>query len=193
MPHIRSAREKDREGEGAVKRVLIGGIGNVLLGDDGVGPYVVHQLEANYEFDDVEIVDLGTPALDLVDEISGRDAVILVDSVDSGADPGTVVLYRKEDVLRVIPDVRMDPHSPALSETLMAVELFGGSPKEFLLVGVTGEEYDAECGLSPGVKWAVKSAVDEVLRELDRLKVAYRRRATPAQLDVWWMTGVSVA
>jgi len=65
-----------------MKKVLIGGIGNVLLGDDGVGPYGARLLAARYEFDDgVEVADLGTPALDLIDQISGKDAVILIDSI----------------------------------------------------------------------------------------------------------------
>ena len=66
-----------------MKKVLIGGIGNVLLGDDGVGPYVARLLDARYEFEDsVEILDLGTPALDLIDQLSSHDAVIFVDSID---------------------------------------------------------------------------------------------------------------
>ena len=45
-----------------MKKVKIGGIGNVLLGDDGVGPYIARMLEANYEFEEgVEVQDLGTP------------------------------------------------------------------------------------------------------------------------------------
>src|SRR5579864_800479 len=98
-----------------MKKVLIGGIGNVLLGDDGVGPYVARFLAAQYEFEDgVEVADLGTPALDLIDHISGRDAVILIDAVSTEATPGTVLLYRKADIVRQTPVTRMDPHSPAL-------------------------------------------------------------------------------
>jgi hydrogenase maturation protease len=172
-----------------VTRILIGGIGNVLLEDDGVGPYTVRVLEATYEFEDaVEIIDLGTPALDLVDQISGRDAVILIDSVDSGATPGTVLLYRKEDILRHPPAVRMDPHSPALAETLLGVDLFGETPKEFLLIGVTGDSYNPGCDLSPLVQWSVKLAISEVLRELDRLGVTYTKRRNPMQTAPWWTT-----
>jgi hydrogenase maturation protease len=73
-----------------MKKVLIGGIGNVLLGDDGVGP--VHSSSfwlSRYEFEDgVEVLDLGTPALDLIDQISGKALVILIDSVDTDASPG---------------------------------------------------------------------------------------------------------
>ena len=67
-----------------MKRALIGGIGNVLLGDDGVGPYVVRLLESQYAFgDNVAVADLGTPALDLTHQIVDLHALILVDSVAS--------------------------------------------------------------------------------------------------------------
>src|ERR1017187_3701344 len=135
------------------KKVLIGGIGNVLLGDDGVGPYLVRLLEARYEVEDgVEIDDLGTPALDLIDRISGKDAVILIDSIDTEAAPGTVVLYRKADIMRHCPAVRMDPHSPALVDALLSAELFGVAPAEVLLVGIKAESFETGCSLSKIIK-----------------------------------------
>ena len=71
---LRSVGKADRPGEGVMKNILVAGIGSVLLGDDGIGPYVVRMLEANYAFDEgVEIEDLGTPALDLIDHIAGLD------------------------------------------------------------------------------------------------------------------------
>ena len=70
-----------------MKRVLIAGIGNVLLGDDGLGPYVLHQLEAAYTFEEgVKLEDLGTPALDFIDHLAGLDALIVVDSVANDRD-----------------------------------------------------------------------------------------------------------
>jgi hydrogenase maturation protease len=92
-------------------RILIAGIGNVLLGDDAVGPYVVHLLESAYTFGaSVEIADLGTPALDLTHRIAGLDAVILVDCMaPCDHPPGTILLFRTEDILRVQPAQRLDP------------------------------------------------------------------------------------
>ena len=130
-------------------KILIGGIGNVLLGDDGVGPYVARLLEARYEFEDgVEIDDLGTPALDLIDRISGKDAVILIDSIDTDVAPGTVVLYRKADIMRQRPAVRMDPHAPALVDAILSAELFGVAPAEVLLVGIKAESFETGCSLT---------------------------------------------
>jgi len=170
-----------------MKKVLIGGIGNVLLGDDGVGPYVVRLLAARYEFDDgVEIADLGTPALDLIDQISAKDAVILIDSIETDAAPGAVVLYRKADIVRHCPSVRMDPHSPALVDTLLGAEFFGVAPADMLLVGIQARSFEAGCELSQPVNASVDQAIAEVLGELDRLGVEYRQREHQPELDIWW-------
>src|ERR1035441_3714992 len=158
-----------------MKKVLIGGIGNVLLGDDGVGPYVVRHLAARYEFEDgVEIADLGTPALDLIDQLTANDAVIFIDSIDTEAVPGAVVLYRKADIMRLCPAVRMDPHSPALVDALLSAELFGVAPADVLLVRIKAESYEAGCSLSKSVKASLDQAITEVLSELDGLSVEYR-------------------
>jgi hydrogenase maturation protease len=168
-------------------KILIGGIGNVLLGDDGVGPYLARLLEARYDFEDgVEIDDLGTPALDLIDRISGKDAVILIDSVDIEAAPGTVVLYRKADIMRQRPAVRMDPHAPALVDALLSAELFGVAPADVLLVGVKAESFETGCNLSDIVSTSLDEAIGIILGELDRLHVEYRRREHPGEVGIWW-------
>lgn len=170
-----------------MKKVLVGGIGGILLGDDGVGPYVARLLAARYQFaEGVEVADLGTPALDMIDELWGRDAVILIDSVDTEATPGSVILYRKEDIMRHRPALRMDPHSPALVDALLSAELFGVAPREVLLVGIQAQSFEPSCSLSEPVKAAVDSAIGEVLRELDRLNVRYSKREFPAEMDIWW-------
>ncbi len=173
-----------------MKKVLIGGIGNVLLGDDGVGPYIVRLLTANYEFDQgVELCDLGTPALDLIDQISGKDAVILIDALQVDVEPGSVLLYRKAEIVEHSPAVRMDPHSPALVETLLSVDMFGIAPADVLLVGVSSGTYDSGCRLSSPVQESIERVIAEVLQELDRLAVRYHLREHPIESGIWW-TGI---
>jgi hydrogenase maturation protease len=171
-----------------MKRVLIAGIGNVLLGDDGVGPYVVRALDAAYSFPEgVALEDLGTPALDFIDHLAGLDALIVVDAANNGEIPGTVTLYSKADLLRHAPGVRMDTHSPALTESLVAADVFFGvSPTEVLLVGVSGGSYRADCTLSDAVQAGVDHAITAVLEELDRLGVPYTRRSEGKTPCVWW-------
>lgn len=170
-----------------MKNVLIAGIGNILLGDDGVGPYTARLLSAHYRFEEgVEVADLGTPALDLIDQISGRDAVILIDSIKLDCEPGTLVLYRKADFVHIKPSVRVDPHSPALVETLLSAELFAVAPADLLLVGIVGSTYDPGCRLSAPVAVSVPKVVSRIRKELKRLDVSYKRRERPASAGIWW-------
>lgn len=170
-----------------MKTALIGGIGNVLLGDDGVGPYVVRLLEALYMFgENVEIADLGTPALDLMHRISGLDTLILVDSVVDEETAGTIQLYRRSDILERTHSQRLDPHSPALSECLMAVELLGWAPENVLLVGIVGKSFDPGKALSPAVQASVGPAIEAILHELEQRGFDSEKRMIAGKPGIWW-------
>ena len=187
LPYVRSFGPEDCGGENPVKTALIGGIGNVLLGDDGVGPYVVHHLESQYSFaGNVEVADLGTPALDLTHRIVGRELVILIDSVSTDDPPGTVLAYGKEDILSVMPAQRLDPHSPALSECLLAAEMLGASPENVLLVGIVSESFEPGRALSEPVQMAVDKVINVVLEELTKQGFEFAKRTQPIEPRIWW-------
>lgn len=170
-----------------MRTALIGGIGNVLLGDDAVGPYVLRLLESKYEFgSDIELLDLGTPALDLTHQIVGLKSLILIDSVTSDDPPGTVILYKKDDILRVAPAERLDPHSPALSECLLTAEMLGSSPENVLLVGIVGAGFEPGSALSESARNAVGPAIEAILSELRRLGYAVQRKSSAGKLALWW-------
>ena len=171
-----------------MKSILIGGMGNVLLGDDGLGPYVIRLLESQYEFgDEVELADLGTPALDLTHRIAGRRGVILIDCIASEEHlPGTVLLYDKTALLSAIPSQRLDPHSPAVSECLLTAEMLGASPDNAWLVGVVGTGFEPGRPLSPTVRGALWKVVDAIGYELRRLGVKFEKKLQVDELDVWW-------
>lgn len=170
-----------------MSKVLIAGIGNVLLGDDGVGPFVIKLLEARYDFPaNVELADLGTPALDLLLHLSGADVVILVDSAKLSGAPGDLRLFRKDEILRIPPRTRIDPHSPALRESLSQLELMGKMPDELLLIGMEGSHFGAGSALSPAVRQCIPHVIDAVLRELHRLDIRCETRATSVRPGIWW-------
>jgi len=170
-----------------MRRLLIGGLGNVLLGDDGVGPYLTRLLAAHYQFESgVELADLGTPALDLIEYIGGRDAVILIDSLKSDAAPGAIQIFRQQDLICRCPSLRQDTHSGALVETLLSIDLFGITPPHLLLVGIVGKSYTPGCSLSAAVIRSLDGAAAEVLRQLDRLGIKYQRRMCPLDPGIWW-------
>lgn len=172
-------------GEETGVRVL--GLGNVLMGDDAAGPWVVEHLRAEYELGPgVSLTDLGTPGLDLVPHLSGARVVVLVDTVKSDAPAGTLRLYRRDEVLKHPPGPRTSPHDPAVKETLLYLELAGAGPEELLLVGIVPGSVEKGLGLTPAVAEAVPRAAEAVLDELRRLGVAVEPRKDAAPATPWW-------
>ncbi len=171
-----------------MKKILIGGVGNLLLGDAGVGPYVMHLLEHHYHFQEgVRVRDLGVPGSDLAAHLCGIDALIVVDTISSDAPAGTVSLYRREDIVRHGPALgRSDASWLSLPGSLSIAAVASEGPREVLLIGITGERFEPGFPLSPSVRKAALHAVEEVLLELDRLDADYAPRAGAAISSAWW-------
>lgn len=168
-------------------RIGLLGLGGVLMGDDGIGPYVVRHLVATWELPpEVSVLDGGTPGPDLVDYLVGREAVILVDAIRGEGEPGAVRLYRKETLARVPVLPRLSPHDPDLPQALLTAELAGEAPEEVVLVGVIPDRVEAGTALSPALRAAVPRIEGAVLDELARLGVQARRRAAPRDAEIWW-------
>jgi len=168
-------------------RIAVLGLGNVLMGDDALGPTVIANLIAAYEpASGVTFEDLGTPGLDLHPYLTGCETVILVDVVRSDGAPGALRLYRKDEILRHAPPARTNPHDPGVKEALLSLEFAGGAPEEVLLVGVIPAGVGYEVGLSDQVSAAVPEAVSAVLDELARLGCPVQARVEPAAPELWW-------
>ena len=172
------------EGEADV-RVL--GLGNVLMGDDAAGPWVVEHLRAEYEIGPgASLTDVGTPGLDLVPHIGGARVVILVDTVKSAGSAGELRLFRKEEILKHPPGPRTSPHDPGVKETLLYLDMAGQGPEEVLLVGIVPGRVEKGLGLTPEVAAAVPLAAEAVVAELRRLGIPVERRADAAPARPWW-------
>jgi hydrogenase maturation protease len=145
------------------------GLGNVLMGDDGLGPAVVNAFEAEYAVgSDVQVIDLGTPGLDLLPWLADVDRVILVDTVKSDLPPGTLRVYTKDDLLRHLPMARVGPHDPGVKEALLALEFAGRAPREVVVIGVVPGSTGLALELTPAVAAAVPGAVAAIRDTLDR-------------------------
>jgi hydrogenase maturation protease len=167
--------------------IAVLGLGNVLMGDDALGPYVIETLRAEYAFPRrVSVQDLGTPGLDLAPFILDREAVILVDSVSAEGRPGELRCWRRDALLRMKPGPRLTPHDPALAESLLLAETLGRGPKDVLLIGVVPESVATRAGLSHSVRAAVPQVVAEVLAELKRLGAMPTPCPAPAPPRIWW-------
>ena len=170
-----------------IPRIGVLGIGNVLMGDDGIGPFIVRILESRYEFpDNVVLHDLGTPGLGITSFFADYDIVILIDAVSAKAAPGAVRTYHKHQLVRVPIPQRVSPHDPALVESLLFAELSGKCPREVLLVGIVPKTTELGCCLSQEVKSSVVSVISAVLAELQRLNASPRARAVATIPSIWW-------
>lgn len=148
--------------------VLVAGIGNLFLSDDGFGPEVVRRLAAEDELPtQAKIVDYGIRGLHLAyDLLDGYDALVLVDALPGDGPAGSIT------VLEVGPDDLgsgdFDPHGMAPVAVLASVRRLGGSLPPTYVIGCRPENLDEGIGLSDVVTAAIPQAVDAVRAVLDR-------------------------
>jgi hydrogenase maturation protease len=170
-----------------VKRIVITGIGNVLLGDDGLGPYVIEELRARYSFGpEVELIDAGTPALDFILYFADVDLLLIVDAVRSSAPPGTVLRYTREDILRHHAPLRIDTHAPALGHALLFAEFAGASPPGVFLFGAAAGNTEPGTRLSNAVRGAVPALMDIIAQTVRAHGSSVDLLPAPRQALNWW-------
>jgi hydrogenase maturation protease len=147
-------------------RTAVYGIGNILLGDDGVGPAVIRHLASLPLPPDVVLEDLGTPSLDLPTYLTGFDRVIFIDAVAVDAPPGTIRVFSREEILAAPVGIRLSPHEPSINAALIVLDFAGGAPADVVLVGVVPETLEGGVALSRAVEGAVGRAGEVVLAQL---------------------------
>jgi hydrogenase maturation protease len=162
-------------------RILVAGVGNIFLGDDGFGPAVVRRLAAvRPEVPGVRITDYGIRGMHLAyDLLDGYDALIIVDALPSGeaatsADPGSLVL------LEIGPEHlgrgQFDAHGMNPMAVLASLEQLGGTLPPTYLVGCIPESLPDSLDLSGPVAAAVDDAVALTSRLVDDLLTGAEHR-----------------
>lgn len=157
-------------------KILVAGIGNIFMGDDGFGCEVVVRLGQRQLHSGVDVVDFGIRGLDLGYALmEGYDAVILIDTVDRGQLPGTLYLIEPniDDTAAAQPgEPLMSPHGMDPASVLRFLATLGERRPRVLMVGCQpaflGGEY-GHMGLSDEITEAIDNAVAEVLGLLDEL------------------------
>lgn len=159
-----------------MKKTLVLGLGNILLGDEGVGVRVVERLETLYDFPDgTQVLDGGTLALDLLPYVEDTDRLVVIDAADMGAEPGTVVRIVDEEVPTFL-SIKVSPHQMGLADILSATRLRDLYPEELVLWGVQPGEMQATLELSAPVAAQVEALANGVLADLSRWGVEPTRR-----------------
>ncbi|KPK00512.1 MAG: hypothetical protein AMJ60_00990 [Desulfobacterales bacterium SG8_35] len=146
--------------------ILVLGIGNVLLTDEGIGVRALKELERRYtDPAHVTLLDGGTAGIELRRHIRKRDYLIIIDAMKCGQEPGTVVRVEGNDVPAAFRN-RISPHQLGLSDLLAAAMLTDELPKNLVLFGVEPESIDIGLDLSETVEASVEKLTGAVVDEL---------------------------
>ena len=149
------------------KKTLILGLGNILMGDEGVGVQIAEQLAFQTLSDEVEVIDGGTAGYELLSFLEGRERVIIVDAVKTKDKPGAV--YKMD--LSILEDgahMHLSLHQIGLKKIFKMASLMEINP-EVTLVGIVPKDYQSyKIGLSKEVEEAIPMAIKAILQEVDK-------------------------
>jgi hydrogenase maturation protease len=151
----------NNKNEDTVAPILVLGLGNILLGDDGVGPAAVQEVrKAVVDLGKhVECVDGGTQGLALLGYFSGRRALIIIDALAGGKPPGTISVLGRSQILGCGTPRSTTGHEGNASELLILAHLLEELPESIFIVGVEPESLHTRHGLSASVTAALPAAV----------------------------------
>ncbi len=143
-----------------MKPRLVIGLGNPLMGDDGVGCRVAERLAADPRLPPgVEVISGGTDLLRCAGQIEGRTSVLVVDAVQTGAEPGSV-----QEIDPQIPDRQDHAHHLSAAQALTLLRML--TPAPVRLLGIAVRSAACEPDLSPALAARVPSILDRLLEEL---------------------------
>ena len=147
-------------------KVVIIGIGNLLLMDEGIGVHVINELE-KYELpQNIAIYDGGTGGFKLMDLMHGAKKVIFIDAVETGKAPGTITTFKSEDVVSTYHKKNYSLHDTDLLEVLKMAELLDNITK-INIVGVQPKTINYGTTLSKELKDSIPEIINTVFKEIE--------------------------
>ena len=145
-------------------RVLVLGVGNLLLKDEGIGVHVARRLANAGLPENVRVVDCGTRLLDALSFVKNADRLIVIDAVRTGAQPGTLFRLRDKDIAES-PKRSVSLHQLSLLEALEMADKVVARPTA-TIIGVEPEDVSPGTELSSTLATALPKVVDLVLEEV---------------------------
>jgi hydrogenase maturation protease len=153
-------------GEAKQPKIVVVGLGNLLLRDEGVGIYLVRALDkGDLGYSNVEFIDGGTSS-DIVSLVEGADKLIIIDSVKGGDKPGTVYRFAIEG-LDSHSATRLSGHQLDIVDSLRLLEMLGRGPKSTVIIGIEPETVDLGLELSLEVQSRMAEMASLVRKEIE--------------------------
>jgi hydrogenase maturation protease len=151
---------------GPAGKIVIIGVGNLLLKDEGVGVHVAQELQKKSWPLSVEVHDGGVAGIGLLDFFAGASKVLLIDAAEMNLDPGALVRFTPEEVAGKVSGPRFSAHDIGLLEVLELAKALAQSPAEVVILGIQPKEISWGMELSPEVQASIPRVVETVLREI---------------------------
>lgn len=153
------------------QRIVVVGVGNLLMTDEGVGIHILERLQQDYILPpEVEGIDGGTAGLLLPGLVARADFLLILDAVALPKPPGSVVRLTGE-ALAARFQIKLSPHQLGVADLLTTLVLLGEEPGEVVVIGVVPDRIEMGLALSLVVAAAVPEAVAAVAAELARIGV----------------------
>lgn len=158
-------------------RVVVLGVGNILLSDEGVGVHAVNELDRLYQMAaGVEILDGGTSGMDCLDQIADLDHLIIADCMRSKSEPGTIKVLRGDEIPAYF-KTKLSPHQVGLSDVLATLNFHGIQPRNVVLVGVEPKSFATHMGLTDELSAVLPAVVETLVAELAAIDLAPAAKA----------------
>jgi hydrogenase maturation protease len=149
------------------KKILIIGVGNLILQDEGIGVHAVRELGKLALPPHVEVIDGGTALMELLPVIREAERIIVIDALRGGEEPGTIYRLSPEDLM-IDAERPLSLHQVGLLEVLGMARQLGGAAA-VVIIGVEPEEIAWGMELTPAVAAKLPQVIEAVLSELKAL------------------------
>jgi hydrogenase maturation protease len=145
--------------------ILILGIGNILLRDEGIGIRVIEKMQEIGLPEEIELLDGGTAGADLLDVLANREKIVVIDAIDADCEPGSVLRFGLDDLVQKSrPDVSL--HELGVSETIAMTKHLGCAPKDVVVFGIKPRIVSAGLELSNELEGDIDGVIQLVLAEI---------------------------
>jgi len=148
-----------------VKKILVLGVGNVLLSDEGVGVQVIRKMQEMDLSKDVELIDGGTAGLNLLNYIEDREKLIVIDCLKTEDKPGSIYRFRLED-LTTSAEIITSLHQMGLLETLNVLSQTSQRP-DTIIIGIVPKTTDLNMRLSAEIEAVNPKVIELGLKEIE--------------------------
>lgn len=147
--------------------ILVVGVGNALMTDDGVGLAALERMREEWSLGPgVELVDGGAWALTLVPQVEDSSALLLIDAIEAGKSAGTVIELEGFEIPRFL-GTRLSPHQMGVRDLLALCTLRGGLPARTAAIGIQPAVIELGASLSPPVAAAMEDLLARVAQRLE--------------------------